>query len=252
MLRTEGISVSFGGVQALKDVGFEVNEAMVTGLIGPNGAGKTTLFNVITGLQRPSRGRVMLDDMDITSCGTRARALMGIGRTFQRLEVFTSLSVIDNVMVALEAARGRTPRRARRGRAREILDQVGLGAKSDVPAGMLPTGSARLLELARALAAAPKILLLDEVSSGLDSYESKKVARLIAQVAADGIAVLMVEHDIEMVMSICTTLHVLDFGKLIATGTPSEIQKDPLVQAAYLGIEDPDHWGPLHDIEAAS
>jgi branched-chain amino acid transport system ATP-binding protein len=211
---------------------------MVTGLIGPNGAGKTTMFNVITGLQQPDQGKIWLDGADVTASSARVRARLGIGRTFQRLEVFGSLSVRDNVLVALEAKHGIVRRSKRRARAEELLSKVGLAEEAGVLAGTLPTGSGRLLELARSLAYTPRMLLLDEVSSGLDTQESQRVGELLHQLAAEGMAVLMVEHDMEMVMSLCQQVHVLDFGELIASGTPAEIQMNPSVQAAYLGTED--------------
>jgi branched-chain amino acid transport system ATP-binding protein len=235
VLRTSEISVQFGGVQALDRVGFAADAGMVTGLIGPNGAGKTTMFNVITGLQRPNSGRVWLDEVDVTGSRARARARMGIGRTFQRLEVFGSLSARDNVMVALETRRGLVPRSRRRDQAEELLARVGLSDQATKMAGLLSTGSARLLELARALATKPKVLLLDEVSSGLDSHESVRVGDLMMELAREEMAVLLVEHDMDMVMRVCQQIYVLDFGTLIAAGTPEEIQNNVEVRAAYLG-----------------
>ena len=233
MLRVEETSVRFGGVQALDEVSLEVPGGQVTGLIGPNGAGKTTLFNVVTGLQRPDRGRVLLDGVDVTGRSARHRARRGLGRTFQRLEIFGSLTVVDNVLVAVEnqGHRGRDARR----RASELLERVGIGAEASTRADILPTGLARLLEVARALACQPKVLLLDEPSSGLDSTESAALSGLIGALAGEGLAVLLVEHDVEMVMRLCRLIHVLDFGRVIATGTPDDIRSDRAVQAAYLG-----------------
>jgi branched-chain amino acid transport system ATP-binding protein len=238
VLLTEDISVHFGGVRAIGGAGFEARAGQVTGLIGPNGAGKTTMFNVITGLQKPNSGRVLLDGTDITRMRPRDRARKGIGRTFQRLEVFGSLSVRDNVMVALEARRGTVSRRDRAESADQLLTRVGLTASANTMAEVLPTGMARLLELARALAAQPKVLLLDEASSGLDNRESNDLGELMVELAAEGIAVLLVEHDMDLVMRVCEQIHVLDFGQMIASGTPEEIQRNPKVQAAYLGTDD--------------
>ncbi len=236
MLLVEHVSVAFGGIQALDDVGLEVPAASVTGLIGPNGAGKTTLFNVITGLQRPTRGRVVLGDMDVTGLGAKRRARLGLGRTFQRLELFGSLNGRDNILVALEGqSRARLSSRAKGERADELLARVGLNGEADTPASVLPTGSARLLELARALACEPKVLLLDEPSSGLDETESGHLGNLLLELAAEGIAVLLVEHHMELVMRICAQITVLDFGRTLAAGSPGEIQTDSQVQAAYLG-----------------
>lgn len=233
MLRVDEATVHFGGVRALDDVSLVAEAGQVTGLIGPNGAGKTTLFNVITGLQKPVRGRIAIDGRDVTAAGPKQRARMGLGRTFQRLEVFGSLTVADNVLVALEN-RGLRGREARAEGAR-LLARVGLQAVAASQADVLPTGLARLLELARALACRPKLLLLDEPSSGLDSAESLRLGELIAELAGEGLAVLLVEHDMEMVMSLCRRIHVLDFGRIIASGEPAEVQADPAVQAAYLG-----------------
>jgi branched-chain amino acid transport system ATP-binding protein len=237
VLRTEAISVSFGGVNAITNVGFEAEAGRVTGLIGPNGAGKTTMFNVITGLQKPNQGRVYIDGVDVTRSGPKRRARLGTARTFQRLEVFGSLSVRDNVLVALESRHGLSPRANRAASADALLERVGLLSEADTPADVLPTGTARLLEMARCLATGPKVLLLDEVSSGLGTDESSLVGDLLVGVAREGVAVLLVEHDMDLVMGICDHICVLDFGRLIATGTPVEVRSDPNVQAAYLGTK---------------
>jgi branched-chain amino acid transport system ATP-binding protein len=229
--------VSFGGVKAIANVGFEVEAGMVTGLIGPNGAGKTTMFNVVTGLQKPNQGRVYLDGVDVTRTGPKRRARLGMARTFQRLEVFGSLSVRDNVLVALESRHGLSQRSKRAAAADAVLERVGLLSEADTPADVLPTGTARLLEMARCLATEPKVLLLDEVSSGLGTDESTLVGELLVDVARGGVAVLLVEHDMDLVMRICERICVLDFGQLIAAGPPVEIRSDPNVQAAYLGTE---------------
>jgi branched-chain amino acid transport system ATP-binding protein len=241
LLQTHDIAVQFGGVAALSEVSLTAEAAAVTGLIGPNGAGKTTLFNVITGLQSPNYGRVLLDDVDVTKSPVHRRAQLGLGRTFQRLELFGSMTVRENIQTAAEI---RDPWSRDRVQARristEILEQVGLARYADSPAHLLPTGLARLTELARALATKPRLLLLDEPGSGLDTTESAEFGRILAQLAAQGIAILLVEHDMDLVMQACSHIHVLDFGVHIASGTPAEIQSDPAVQAAYLG-EPPDH-----------
>lgn len=233
MLRVENVTVAFGGVRALIDVDLDVGAGQVTGLIGPNGAGKTTLFNVVTGLQKPQRGRVVLDGADVTAKGTKARAQLGMGRTFQRLEVFGSLSAVDNVLVAVENSG--LHGQAARAKAMEILQRVGIAEVAGTLADVLPTGLARLLELARALACSPKVLLLDEPFSGLDGNESERLGTLLEELTAEGLAVLLVEHDMEMVMKLCAHIHVLSFGSIIATGTPEQIKADPAVQEAYLG-----------------
>ena len=234
LLEIDDVHVHFGGVVAVAGASFDVEEGTVTGLMGPNGAGKTTLFNVITGLQEPTAGTVRFDGRDITKLSPRSRALGGIGRTFQRLEVFGSLSVGDNIRVAAEMRRLPSPEKIRDG----LLDRVGLTEFADVPADAVPTGIARLTELARALACEPRLLLLDEPSSGLNEHETEDFARLVRSLAEDdGRSVVIVEHDVELVLGLCSTIHVLDFGKIIASGSPAEIQANTLVQDAYLGAD---------------
>jgi branched-chain amino acid transport system ATP-binding protein len=236
LLEVRDISVRFGGVAALSDVDLEVDERRVTGLIGPNGAGKTTLFNVICGLQAASRGRVVLDGADIGDLPPHKRARLGIGRTFQRLEVFGSMTARDNIRVAGDVRRtwsSDAPPSAEV--ADEILERVGLRSVANERVDSLPTGLARLVEVGRALASQPRVLLLDEPSSGLSEEETDTFAVLLDDLASEGLAVLLVEHDVELVMRVCAHIHVLDFGRIIAAGSPSEIQSDREVQAAYLG-----------------
>ena len=236
LLSAENITVQFGGLRANSDVTVHCEAGQVTGLIGPNGAGKTTHFNVITGLQEPTHGRVLLDGVDITKKNPTKRARLGIARTFQKLEAFSNLSARDNVRVAAESRKswdrsGFDPGRV----ADDMLDRVGIGDVAHYMVGTLPTGTARLVELARALATNPRILLLDEPSSGLNEEETEAMAALLRELITDGLGVLLVEHDMAFVMSTCNFIHVLDFGQLIATGTPAEVQANPAVQAAYLG-----------------
>jgi len=239
LLDTTAVSVRFGGLQALDDVSVGVEAGQVTGLIGPNGAGKTTLFNVITGLQAPTGGRVSIDGKDLTDAKPHERARAGIGRTFQRLETFGSLSVHDNVLVAAEMRRGWSRERFdARALCEEIIDRVGLTSVSGERVDQLPTGTARLIELARALATKPRVLLLDEPSAGLNESETHTLGALLQELAKSGLGVLLVEHDMSFVMGTCDQIHVLDFGRIIAVGSPSEIQADPKVRSAYLGSDD--------------
>lgn len=230
------VTVQFGGLTAVDSATLSVTEGCITGLIGPNGAGKTTLFNVITGLQAPRSGRVMLEGSDITHKRPYQRARRGIGRTFQRLEAFGSLSARENVLVALEMRRRWVKERYDMdARADELLAQVGISSIAEERVESLPTGSARLVEVARALATGPKVLLLDEPSSGLDEAETDALGELLHRLAGEGLGVLLVEHDMPLVMDTCTYINVLDFGRVIAHGTPEEIQQNPSVQRAYLG-----------------
>src|SRR4051794_27618471 len=234
-LAVTGVSVRFGGVQALEDVTLAAHPGMVTGLIGPNGAGKTTLFNVVTGLERPDEGRVLLHGRDISGLSPYRRARLGMGRTFQRLEVFGSLTAYGNLLTAAEFRKGwardkSDPRKV----ARETLDRVGLSAVADRRVDAMPTGLARLVELGRALATNPALLLLDEPGSGLNHEETEDLGTLLLDLVSDGTAILLVEHDMELVMRVCERVNVLDFGRIIAAGTAREVQADKAVQAAYL------------------
>jgi branched-chain amino acid transport system ATP-binding protein len=239
LLNVESVSVRFGGLQALAAVTIDVPEHEVTGLIGPNGAGKTTLFNVITGLQPPTGGTVVLDGKDITHAKPHQRARLGIGRTFQRLETFGTLSVRDNVLVAAEMRRGWSREKFKPGvLTDELIERIGLTSVADERVDRLPTGTQRLVEMARALATKPRVVLLDEPSSGLNESETDDFSELLIELAATGLAILLVEHDMGLVMSSCHHIHVLDFGQIIAFGTPTEVQANPLVRAAYLGEGD--------------
>lgn len=236
LLEVAGVTVRFGGITAVNDVSFAVEAGTITGMIGPNGAGKTTLFNVVTGLQHPTAGQVRWCGADISRRAPSERARAGIARTFQRLEVFGSLTAFENVLAAAELHRTwdrsvQDPEST----ADELIHRVGLTAYRDVLADALPTGVARLVELARALAQRPRLLLLDEPASGQSEEETRRFADLLREVVADGAAVLIVEHDIELVMGLCDTLHVLDFGELICSGSPAVVQADARVQHAYLG-----------------
>jgi branched-chain amino acid transport system ATP-binding protein len=238
VLRVEGVQVRFGGLLAVDDVTLAAEAGRITGLIGPNGAGKTTLFNVITGLQAPTRGRVLIGDEDVTDRKPHQRARLRMARTFQRLEVFGTLTARENILVAAESRNDWSSDKEDAAAVTDgILDRVGLRAVADEPVDSMPTGLARLVELGRAIATRPRLLLLDEPGSGLDERETEGLGELLVDLAADGMAVLLVEHDVELVMRVCSDIYVLDFGRLIAHGTPEEIQADEAVQAAYLGAE---------------
>jgi branched-chain amino acid transport system ATP-binding protein len=237
-LAVDRVSVRFGGVQAVSEATITARVGQVTGLIGPNGAGKTTTFNVITGLEQPTTGKVFLGGSDVSRLSPYRRARLGLARTFQRLEVFGTLTAHDNILAAAEFRKswsrdGSRPRAV----TDQILDRVGLRHVQDERVDALPTGLARLVELGRALATQPKVLLLDEPGSGLDVAESEALGDLLVDLAAEGKAILIVEHDVELVMRVCSRIHVLDFGRIISVGTPREVQADAAVQAAYLGAE---------------
>jgi branched-chain amino acid transport system ATP-binding protein len=218
----------------------------VTGLIGPNGAGKTTLFNAICGLQSLQAGRISLNGASMERLRPHQRARLGIARTFQRLEVFGSLSVRENVLAGAEIRRRWSHDRSRSAAsiADAMLARVGLTHLADRAADTLPTGQARLLELARALATQPKLLLLDEPSSGLSDAESDELGDLLCRLAEDGMGVLLVEHDMGLVMRICARINVLDFGAILMVGPPSAVRVDERVQAAYLGAADDPELAP--------
>ena len=237
ILELRDISVRFGGLQAVRSASITLTEGTVTGLIGPNGAGKTTLFNVVTGLQEPVSGRVFFDGKDVTGAKPHRLARLGLARTFQRLEIFGSLTVRDNVLMAAE-----TRRRWAHDRSLDpsdvadaVIALVGLESVATVRADTLPTGTARLVELARALATQPRVLLLDEPSSGLSEEETQSLAALLRQLTASGLAVLLVEHDMGFIMDLCTEIVVLDAGEVIAAGTPAQVQSNARVLEAYLG-----------------
>ena len=237
-LEVSEVCMAFGGAQVLSDVSISVPTGGVTGLIGPNGAGKTTLFNVVSGLLAPRSGRVMIDGHDVTRAGPAARARRGLSRTYQRLELFTSLTVRDNIRVAGEI-RNTWGRRGRIDVGKETertLELLGLGDVAEREVSELPTARARVVEVARALMTQPKVLLLDEPASGQTEQETLAFGRILRQLVEErGLAICLVEHDVGLVMDTCEMIHVLDYGEIIASGPPEQVKNDPLVVNAYLG-----------------
>ncbi|WP_426246515.1 ABC transporter ATP-binding protein [Nocardioides sp. LHG3406-4] len=237
LLQVRNVSVRFGANTAVDDVSLDIEPGTIVGLIGPNGAGKTTLFNVIAGIQRAAAGSVLFEGRDITHRPPHVRAHRGIARTFQRLETFGTLTVRENVLVGAEA-RGR---RGGAGRAQDLADELcarfNLGQLAEHRADSLATGTQRLVEIARALATGPRLLLLDEASSGLTSFETEEVAATLRQLADDGLTIVLVEHDMSFVMGLCDRIAMLEQGRLVADGTPDEVSHMPAVIEAYLGAE---------------
>lgn len=249
LLDVAGLTVRFGGIHALTEADFTIAPGSVTSLIGPNGAGKTTMLNAITGMVPAYAGTIRLDGRDITHQPSQKRAALGVVRTFQNLEVFTSMTVLENVMTGrhaltrygvmaslLRAPSFRRAEKACREKSLACLDFVGLAACRDMPAGDLPYGKQRLLEIARALAAEPKLLLLDEPAAGLNSRETAALGERINAIRDTlGVTVGLVEHDMDLVMNVSDFITVLHFGSPLATGTPEAIQANPEVVRAYLG-----------------
>jgi len=248
-LEVRGLSVRFGGVHAVQDVTLMAPMGSITGLVGPNGAGKTTTFNACSGLVRPSEGDIVLHGRNVTSLGPAGRSRFGLGRSFQRVELFTSLTVRENVALGREASlAGANPARqlvsstAQRTTVRRAVDDAmeltGIGPLADLQAGLLPTGQRRMVELARVLAGPFDLLLLDEPSSGLDASETRRFGEILrGAVAERGVGILLVEHDMALVRQVCQHIYVLDFGRLVFEGSGAEMLASPIVRSAYLGSE---------------
>lgn len=236
VLEVQDVLVNFGSHRALDRASLSAEEAQITGLIGPNGAGKTTLFNAITGLVTPESGSVTLDGTELTGRPLHQRARAGLARTFQQLELFTMLTVRENIRVAADIHRRWSRDREDPARVTEAaIERVGLGDVADERVTVLPTGQGRLVELARALACSPRVLLLDEPASGQDDTETTRFGQLLVELADEGMTILLVEHDMSLVMKVCSSIYVLDLGSILSSGPPSVVQSDPLVVQAYLG-----------------
>ena len=248
-LEVRGLSVRFGGVSAVQGVSLAAPMGSITGLVGPNGAGKTTTFNACSGLVRPSDGEIVLHGRNVTSLGPAGRSRFGLGRSFQRVELFSSLTVRENVALGREASlAGANPARqlvsssAQRATVRraveEAMELTGIGPLADLQAGLLPTGQRRMVELARVLAGPFDLLLLDEPSSGLDAGETRRFGEILTGAVAErGVGILLVEHDMALVRQVCQNIYVLDFGQMVFEGTAAEMLASPIVRNAYLGSE---------------
>jgi branched-chain amino acid transport system ATP-binding protein len=249
MLTVEHLSISFGGVRAVDDVSLAIAPGIVFSIIGPNGAGKTTLFNLISGLYLPEQGSVRLDGEDVTSLVPEALARRGLSRTFQNLQIFFRMTALENVMVGRHrhektgifaellhlAAVGRQ-NKLTRDAAMAALDKVGLAAAAERPAGSLSYGGLKRLEMARALASEPKLLLLDEPAAGCNPVETSEIEAIMHRLTGDGMTVVLVEHDMRLVMNVSDHIHVLANGRTLAEGTAAEVRANPAVIEAYLGV----------------
>lgn len=248
LLVTEGVTKDFGGLRAVDHVDLSVKQGEIRGIIGPNGAGKTTLFNLITGYLRPTEGKITFKGRRIDGLPPHRVVSLGIARTFQIVRPFTELSVLENVLVAWGHRRYYgigpfLPYKGEQRRVLEILEEVGLVERAHLPAGTLPIGLLRRLEIARAMALEPELILMDEPAAGLTEEEIRELKELVRQIVKGGITIILVEHRMTFVMDICEVITVLDRGRVIAEGTPTEVARNPAVIEAYLGAGSADAAG---------
>jgi ABC-type branched-subunit amino acid transport system ATPase component len=263
-LEVSGLKVAFGGLVAVKDLSLQAPRGRITGLIGPNGAGKTTTFNSCSGLARPRTGRISLDGRAINALSPARRGQLGLGRTFQVMQLCESLTVAENVSLGREAAAAGSgvfaqlfdrprERAASAAAVSAALELCGISAIAHERAGTLSTGQQRLVELARCLAGSFSVLLLDEPSSGLDDAETRELSAILERVVAErNIGILLVEHDMSLVMRVCAHIYVLDFGTMLFEGSPAEVATSPEVRAAYLGEEDTERGSERNDMAAVA
>jgi branched-chain amino acid transport system ATP-binding protein len=250
-LRVERLALSFGGIQVLQDIAMELRPGEITGLIGPNGAGKTSFFNCLTGLYTPQQGRIRLGDLPLERALPPQRAALGFARSFQHVALCPELSVVENVMIGLDRQsaagwldaflplpRGRAERSRHRETALAALARLGIGAMADESPAQLPPGVLRLAEIARAIAGEPRVLLLDEPAAGLNSLETRELSEALKRLRSPKLVLVVVEHDMDLIMEVCDTIHVLNVGRLLASGTPSAVRANPEVVRVYLGDDD--------------